>query len=138
MCILDTQQARVLYDDCQDIPDIERYSPMSIFQLIAIVFATFMIYVVRVKSKKYRLSNLETYGWYAIWGGFIILALFPNLLLGVVGILNFGRVFDLLTVIAFMILSALVLYLYLTLKEIRIKLEDMVRKDAIKSAQKSD
>lgn len=106
---------------------------MSIFQLIAIVFATFMIYVVRVKSKKYRLSNLETYGWYAIWGGFIILALFPNLLLGVVGILNFGRVFDLLTVIAFMILSALVLYLYLTLKEIRIKLEDMVRKDAIKN-----
>lgn len=108
---------------------------MSIFQLIAIAFAIFMTYVVRVKSKKYRLSHLETYGWYAIWGGFIILALFPNLLLGVVGILNFGRVFDLLTVIAFMILSALVLYLYLTLKEIRIKLEDMVRQDAIKSAK---
>lgn len=104
---------------------------MSVFQLISILFATFMMYVVRVKAKKYHLPKLETYVWYSIWGAFIILAFFPQLLLGVAGALRFARVFDLLTVIAFMILTALVFYLYFALKEIRIKIEEMVRKEAL-------
>ncbi len=109
---------------------------MSFFQLIATIFAVFMLYVVRIKSRKYLVSKLESFGWYLIWGGFCILALFPNLLLGVVGILNFGRVFDLLTVIAFMILSALVLFLYFSVKELKIKLEKVVRNDAIETTSK--
>lgn len=106
---------------------------MSVFQLISILFATFMMYVVRVKAKKYHLPKLETYVWYSIWGAFIILAFFPQLLLGVAGALRFARVFDLLTVIAFMILTALVFYLYFALKELRIKLEKLIRDEAIKN-----
>jgi len=106
---------------------------MSIFQLIAFLFATFMIYVVRVKAKKYHLNKLETYGWYTVWAGFIVLAMFPNLLQGVVGILNFSRVFDLLTIIAFIILTSLVFYLYFEIKELKVKLEKSVRNEAFKS-----
>jgi hypothetical protein len=110
---------------------------MSIFQMIAIIFAVFMIYVIRVKSKKYKLANLEIMGWYGIWGGFIVLALFPNLLLGVVTVLNFSRVFDLLVVLAFMILSGLLVYVYFLLKDFQIKLEQMVRKEAIKTTSEA-
>ena len=105
---------------------------MSVFQLISILFATFMMYVVRVKAKKYHLPKLETYVWYSIWGAFIILAFFPQLLLGVAGALRFTRVFDLLTVIAFMILVALVLYLYFAVKELQIRLEQLVRSEALR------
>ncbi len=104
---------------------------MSMFQLISIVFATFMMYVVRVKAKKYHLPKLETSMWYVIWGAFIVLSLFPQLLIGVAGVLRFGRVFDLLAVIAFMILTTLVFYLYFALKELRIKLEKLIRDEAI-------
>ncbi|MCA9373062.1 DUF2304 domain-containing protein, partial [Candidatus Woesebacteria bacterium] len=80
---------------------------------------------------KYHLPHLEIWTWYVVWGGFVILALFPDLLLGAVGILRFGRVFDLLTVIAFMILTALVAYLYFAVKELQIKLESEVRREAL-------
>lgn len=106
---------------------------MSIFQLISILFATFMMYVVRVKGKKYQMPKLETGMWYVIWGAFILLSFFPQLLLGVAGVLRFGRVFDLLVVIAFMIVTTLVFYLYFSLKELRIKLENIIREEAIKN-----
>lgn len=104
---------------------------MSIFQLISILFATFMIYVVRVKSKKYHLSKLETWAWYSIWALFAFLAVFPNILLGVVHALNFGRVFDLLVVIAFMIITSVIVYLYFAVKELQTKLEHNVRKESL-------
>ena len=108
---------------------------MSIFQLIALLFSAFMIYVVRVKSRKYQLSKLEVWGWYLVWLAFAILAIFPHFLTGLAGILHFGRVFDLLVVIAFMFLTGLMIHLYFSIKELRIKLEKDVRKDAPREAK---
>lgn len=104
---------------------------MSIFQLISILFATFMVYVVRVKSKKYHLPRLETWAWYSVWALFAFVAVFPGLLLGVVHTLNFGRVFDLLVVIAFMIVTSVLTYLYFAVKDLQAKLERDVRKEAL-------
>ncbi len=103
---------------------------MSIFQIVAVLFALFMIYVIRVKNRKYHLGILESLGWYMLWIAFAILALFPNLLLGVVHSLNFGRVFDLLVVSAFMILTTLLVFVYFKMKELDQKLEKFVREDA--------
>ena len=105
---------------------------MSIFQVVAVLFALFMIYVIRLKSKKYHLKKLEIALWYLVWIGFIILAIFPDLLLGVVHTLNFSRVFDLLVVIAFMVISGLLVFLYFDIKDLRLKLEKYVRQEAIK------
>lgn len=108
---------------------------MSIFQLIAVLFALFMIYVIRVKSLKYRLSMLESVGWYILWITFVILAIFPDLLLGVVDTLHFGRVFDLLIVGAFMILTTLLVFVYFKIKELDQRLEKFVRDDAMKQVK---
>lgn len=109
---------------------------MSIFQVIAVIFAAFMLYVVRVKSKKYHFSGIETAGWYGVWGGFIILALFPQILLGVVGLLKFSRVFDLLVVISFMILSGILFSVYFSLKDVQHKIEFIIRREAIDALRK--
>ncbi len=105
---------------------------MSIFQLIAVLFALFMMYVIRVKNRKYHLGFLESVGWYLIWLAFIVLAIFPNLLLGVVDTLHFGRVFDLLVVGAFMFLSSILIFMYFKIKELDQKLEHYTRDEAIK------
>ncbi|MBP7876062.1 DUF2304 domain-containing protein [Candidatus Woesebacteria bacterium] len=103
---------------------------MSIFQLITIIFALFMMYVVRVKNRKYKLGFLETAGWYVMWLLFVFVALFPNVLLGVVDTLHFSRVFDLLVVGAFMFVTTLLVFTYFKIKELDQKLERYTRDEA--------
>ncbi|NCN82805.1 MAG: DUF2304 domain-containing protein [Candidatus Pacebacteria bacterium] len=107
---------------------------MSLFQLIALLFALFMLYVVNIHRRKLRLSRIEQAGWYSLWVGFVIIALFPNLLLGITDLVSFSRVFDLLIVAALMILTTLVVTNYFLQRENNRKLEEIVRQFALKDA----
>lgn len=104
---------------------------MSIFQIGSTLFALFMIYVVTIHKKKSKLSVVEISFWYSMWIFFIIISLFPNLLLGITHKLSFQRVFDLLVVLAFMVLTLIVVLSYFMQKENQKKLEQFVRKQAI-------
>ncbi|PIR59069.1 MAG: hypothetical protein COU69_01620 [Candidatus Pacebacteria bacterium CG10_big_fil_rev_8_21_14_0_10_56_10] len=105
---------------------------MSIFQVIAVLFALFMLYVVNIHRRRSRLSGVEVSFWYSTWFLFIVIALFPDLLLELSGILRFSRVFDLLVVVGMMVQTVLVISNYLVQKENRRKLEDVVRQIALK------
>lgn len=109
---------------------------MSIFQIGATLFALFMMYVVSIHKKKTKLSVMEVGFWYSMWSVFIVIAIFPNLLLGISHTLHFQRVFDLLLVLALMILTAIVVLSYFTQKENQKKLEEFVRKQAINEKTK--
>lgn len=109
---------------------------MTIFQIVALLFALFMIYVTMIHFKKKTLEIMEFSFWVSLWLFFSIIALFPNLLKGLVHVLNFTRVFDLLVVMAFMLLSTVVFYNYFSLKEILKKIETTVRNEAIKTKVK--
>jgi hypothetical protein len=104
---------------------------MSIFQIAATLFALFMIYVVSIHKNKTKLTAVEVSFWYAMWVLFIVIALFPNLLLGITQTLHFSRVFDLLLVLALMVLTSIVVLSYFVQKENQKKLEEFVRKQAI-------
>lgn len=109
---------------------------MSIFQIIAILFALFMMYVVSIHAKKRTLSLIEASFWYTTWLFFIIITLFPFLLTDIAGALRFSRVFDLLVVMALMVMSFLIITSYFTQKENQRKLENLVRKLALESYEK--
>lgn len=104
---------------------------MTIFQILAAVFALWMMYVVSIHGKKKTLSFTEVVWWFTIWVVFIIFAIFPDLLLGIAHTLRFGRVFDLLVVIALMILTVLVFASYYSQKESKHRIEKLVRQLAI-------
>lgn len=104
---------------------------MSIFQIGATLFALFMMYVVSIHKKKAKISLVEVSFWYSMWLAFIVIAVFPNLLLGISNTLSFQRVFDLLLVVALMVLTVIVVMSYFTQKENQRKLEEFVRKQAI-------
>lgn len=108
---------------------------MSIFQIIAILFALFMVYTVTIHRKKKTLSVMEASFWSSIWILFIVIAIFPNLLLSIANWLHFSRVFDLLIVIALMILSAVTFSNYFINKKLHSKLEVVVRSLAIKDTK---
>lgn len=109
---------------------------MSVFQIIAILFALLMMYVISIHRRKARLSTVETSIWFSLWFIFVVIAVFPNLLLGIVGLLRFDRVFDLLVVLALMVITWLVVSSYLMQKENMRKIEDIVRKQAIEGNEK--
>lgn len=111
---------------------------MTIFQSGSIVFALMMLYVISIHHKKKLLSSIEANGWYSLWTFFIIIAVFPQLLMGISGILKFARVFDMLVVIAFMILTMLLFYTYFRVKELQHKLERTVREKAISHASQKN
>lgn len=106
---------------------------MSIFQILAVLFALFMIYWARSNQKRKNLSLTESSFWYSIWLVFIVLSIFPNLLLGIADSLHFARVFDLLIVSAFMVLTVLNFYNYTKTKKVEEKLETMARKITLKN-----
>lgn len=110
---------------------------MTIFQIISALFALFMMYVVSLHGKKKNLSQAEVLAWNSVWVGFIGIALFPDLLLGITGFLSFARVFDLLVVIAFMILSVVVFMSYFTVKTLQKKLEEAIRNEALATGKKN-
>ena len=107
---------------------------MTLFQLTALLFALFMAYVTRVHQQRAKLSKLEAFLWYSLWIFFSILAIFPNLLIGISEYFYFDRVFDLLVVGALMLLSFLVIRSYFKYREIQVQIEKLIREQAITNA----
>src|SRR5690606_13582321 len=105
---------------------------MSIFQLASAIFALYMLYVVQIHRRKLNLSLIEMLTWRSLWVIFVFLSLFPQSLLGIVEALHFARVFDLLLVMALMVLTTIVMTSYFRQREYGKKLEDLVRSIAIK------
>ncbi len=104
---------------------------MTFFQIGATLFALFMIYVVSIHGKKRALSVAEMSFWVTSWVFFIVIALFPNLLIGISHTLRFARIFDLLLVAALMVLTVMVFFSYFAQKEVIQKVEHLTRTLAI-------
>ena len=104
---------------------------MSIFQVLAVLFGLFMLYVTRMYALKLRFSITETSFWYSLWGLFIVVSLFPDLLKGITSLLHFSRVFDLLLVGSLMVLTVVVTLNHFNQKETTRKWEEFIRGRAI-------
>jgi len=108
---------------------------MWIFQVAMALFAVFMLYVLRIHFKKQHLSSMEYGLWVLIWLGFIMLSLSPSLLQGVADVLHIGRVFDLLIVFAFLILTVVSITTRLSVLASQQKLAELTRLLALQSAR---
>ncbi len=111
---------------------------MMLLQIISVVFGLFMLYVVRIHHKKRHLENFEFGIWIALWSLFIFLAMFPQTVQGITQTLRIARVFDLLVVIALMIMIFLTYFNRIEHKTLEKKLERIVRKQAIDETTKSN
>lgn len=109
---------------------------MSIFQIIAVFFALFMLYVTRAHTLRQRFSVTETLFWYSLWSVFIFAALFPDLLKGITELLHFSRVFDLLLVGALMVLTVIVVLNYFQQRANARRWEEFIRQRAIDHTRK--
>lgn len=104
---------------------------MMLLQGISVIFGLFMVYVVRIHHRKDHISSFEYGIWLAIWLLFIFLAIFPETVQGLSQSLSIARVFDLLVIVALMIVVYLTFQNRISYKKIEKKLEQIVRKNAL-------
>ncbi len=105
-------------------------------QIIAILFAVFMVYVSFLHWKRKDINGGEIYFWILLWATFIFVTLFPNILQSVTRLLFFTRVMDLLMLLAFMILAYLGFQNHISNRRMEKKIEELIREDALKPLKK--
>lgn len=104
---------------------------ISIIQILSVIFGIFMLYVVRIHRKKGVLDRNEVFFWNTLWLGFIYVAVFPQTFRGLIQRLQIARVFDLLVIVAFMIITFITFQNRITIKNLGRKLEEIIRKKAL-------
>ncbi len=109
---------------------------ISIIQILSVIFGLFMLYTMRVHTQKKYYSKSEAYFWTALWICFIYIALFPQTFSGVIQRLQIARVFDLLVIIAFMIVTFLAFQNRVEVRDLSGKLEKVVREKALNEKTK--
>lgn len=83
--------------------------------------------------KKGSLSGLEITIWLIIWLAVILSVIFPEILRTYAEAFAVSRLFDLLVVGAFILVIAMVSSSYVRTKRMEKRVEDLVRKEALKN-----
>ena|SRR3989304_6466604 len=106
-------------------------------QFLAVVFALIMVYFAYVNYKRREISRIEIAIWVFAWAGAIIMVLFPDTLRNIAEVFFISRLLDLLIMGGFVLVIVMVSLSYIRTRRIEKKLEDLVRKEAIKNLKKT-
>ncbi len=101
-------------------------------QIIALLFAFSMVYFAVLHYKRKEISRTEIISWGLMWGLAIIVIIFPELLQTFAKTFLVTRVFDLMVIGGFILTISMVATSYVRTKKLEKKLEDMVRREALK------
>lgn len=105
-------------------------------QIIALLFAFSMIYFAVLHYKRGELNGMEIASWVIMWAAAIIVVVFPELLREFAKTFLVSRVFDLMVIGGFILVISMVASAYIRTKKLEKKLEDLVRRDALKNKRK--
>ncbi len=101
-------------------------------QITGILFSLAMIYFALLHYKKDNLNSLEIASWITIWVLVILIVIFPEIVRAYAASIAVSRVLDLLIGGAFIVIFIMVGSAYIRVNKLEKKLEDLVRKLAIK------
>ena len=105
-------------------------------QFIAIAFSLIMIYFAYVNYRKNEINRVEFTVWLVAWTLAIVIVIFPDTLRKVAQTFSISRLLDLLIAGGFLLVIIMVSIAYIRTKRIEKKIEDLVRKEALKDIKK--
>ena len=105
-------------------------------QIIAIIFAFWMIYFAVLHRRRGELNRTEIVIWVTIWIATIFIVIFPEILRTFTITFFFARPFDLMVVGGFVLVIVMVTRTYVSTKRMEKKLEDYVRRESLKDVKK--
>lgn len=101
-------------------------------QVIALLFAFSMVYFAILHYKRGEINGMEIGSWLVMWAFAIVVIIFPELLKNFASTFLVTRVFDLMVIGGFILVISLVASAYVRTKKLEKKLEDLVRREALK------
>lgn len=104
-------------------------------QILAILFSFCMIYFAVIGYKKKVLNGIEISSWLVLWMCTIVIIVFPELLRSFSMTFLVTRVFDLMVIGGFILVISLVSSAYIRTKRNEKKLEELVRREALKNVK---
>ena len=107
-------------------------------QIIAILFAFTMIYFAVLHRRRGELDKTEILSWVAIWTATIVIVVFPELLRKLAQTFFITRLFDFMVVGGFVLVITMVARTYVRTKRMGKKLEDYIRREALKNVKKKN
>ncbi|MBS3114052.1 DUF2304 domain-containing protein [Candidatus Woesearchaeota archaeon] len=105
-------------------------------QIAGFLFGLFMLYYSFLNYKRKEFSTKELTFWFLVWGVFILISLFPNILDPIVKVGGFLRALDLLIISGFLFLIASIFYTYTIARKNQKQLETIVRAIATSKSKK--
>ncbi|MEM4755967.1 MAG: DUF2304 family protein [Candidatus Woesearchaeota archaeon] len=96
-------------------------------QIIGIFFGLFMLYYTSLHYQRNEFSKQSYLLWQSVWVLFLLLAVFPFLLLPLQASLAFSRVMDMLVVLGLLFLLFVCFYNFLAIKKTEQRVERLVR-----------
>lgn len=102
-------------------------------QIIGLIFAFSMIYFAVLHYKRKEIGKYEIISWIVVWTGVAVVVIFPELLRRFATTFFVSRVFDLMVVGGFVLVISMTTSTYLRTKKLEKKLEEIVRREAIKN-----
>ena len=105
-------------------------------QFIAIAFSLIMIYFAYVNYRKNEINRVEFTVSLVAWTLAIVIVIFPDTLRKVAQTFSISRLLDLLIAGGFLLVIIMVSIAYIRTKRIEKKIEDLVRKEALKDIKK--
>lgn len=105
-------------------------------QIIGLLFGLVMVYFTFLYYKRANYDKTGLVFWFAVWLGFIVLVMFPQIIYGVMGVLQIERTADFFYVSGFLFFSVVLFHVYNTTKKNQKQLELLVRNLAFKQARK--
>lgn len=101
-------------------------------QFLAVVFALIMIYFAYVNFKRREINMAEIVIWVLAWSIAIIMVIFPDTLRDIAQTFLISRLLDLMVLGGFVLVIIMVAMAYIRTRRIEKKLEDLIRKEALK------
>ena len=109
---------------------------MEGIQIITILFSVFMIYFSYLHLKRREFSARVFIIWFIIWTGLLIASFLPKTINIFLERLGISRAMDLFTIVGFIIIFGVVFRIFIIITKMENKIEEYVRKDALKNLKK--
>jgi hypothetical protein len=112
---------------------MEVFTMITGIQIVAVIFSLAMTYVTFLHFKKRELAYFEALFFFLIWLGAILLTVFPKSIDFILTTFHIYRLLDLATIVGFMFLIGLAYKNYLEIKDLKRKIEKLVRDRSLKN-----
>ena len=107
---------------------------MIAIQITAVLFAILMVYLTVLHYHRKEFTVSECIVWLVIWGGLIVVVIFPTSVSFLLDPLKIRSTFDFILVAAIVVLFANTFRQTVALRRINRKLEALIREDALARA----